>query len=337
MARCAKNNNKHIYKEKHKKASRTGEALMVGNRGTARPTNEINILDEVAQPQQPALPLTSNFNTQADKETFAAIARTVGLTEQQTTIADETRANMGNAHVHGNSVAGGRRIKDGAVEAAAQDQNTPEAKKRKDIEAILRAAQRDLDEWIAQMEELIEQLREQAQEHYRRANALFDEADELEDLADAIRTGAPLNETQQAMLERLRRENPGMSDILLVQAIESRADDLRAQAQQEHQAGQDVEQRITEIQNELNQATQVANDPHAPIDKITEAENTLISLINTDRNITTQATMRAEQNEDISDQQMNMIAEATQRRFTAEEDKSSNTDVNSALNAFMKV
>lgn len=165
------------------------------------------------------------------------------------------RVLTGNAEAHENTMAGGLRATAPVLTLAAQDPNSPEGRRKREAQAALARALRELEDWIERLDEIIEELGLEIARLTAKMQQHFDNAHEAEDLLEDIQDGIS-EEERQRIVALLGPEAKGKTkeelDDLITQYIASE----RAQGRETDAEREAKERERQRVQEERNQAAE---------------------------------------------------------------------------------
>ncbi|MDT0499190.1 hypothetical protein RM530_17745 [Algiphilus sp. W345] len=205
----------------------------------------------VVEPARPAAP-----TGEEDLAKVHDVAEQERIRDQAAT----TRVLTGNAEAHEDTMAGGRRASMPVRMVAAQMSDSPAARKKREEQAALARAMRELNEWIAELDELIRILESKRDAARADAQAYFDMAHDAEDLRDSLDDGISADERKrlEALFGKDRLE--GKSDQEIKEMM-----DLYIQEQYGNAYGKENE--ANEYQNEINEVNEIREEAERERDR----------------------------------------------------------------------
>ena len=190
-----------------------------------------------------------------DEDAAVASVHEIARNEDRRRQDAARRVLTGNAEAHENTMAGGLRATAPVLTRAAQDPNSPEGRRKREAQAALARALRELEDWIERLDEIIEELGLEIARLTAKMQQHFDNAHEAEDLLEAIQDDVSEEERQRivALLgPEAKDKTKEELDDLITQYIASE----RAQGRETDAEREAKERERQRLQEERNQAAE---------------------------------------------------------------------------------
>lgn len=189
-----------------------------------------------------------------DEDTAVTHVHEIARNENRRRQDAARRVLTGNAEAEG-SMAGGLRATAPVLTLAAQDPNSPEGRRKREAQAALARALRELEDWIERLDEIIEELGLEIARLTAKMQQHFDNAHEAEDLLEDIQDGVSEDERQR-IVALLGPEAKGKTKEELNDLITQYIASERALGQETNAEREAKERERQRVQEERNQAAE---------------------------------------------------------------------------------
>ena len=196
-----------------------------------------------------------------DEDAAVASVHEIARNEDRRRQDAARRVLTGNAEAHENTMAGGLRATAPVLTRAAQDPNSPEGRRKREAQAALARALRELEDWIERLDEIIEELGLEIARLTAKMQQHFDNAHEAEDLLEDIQDGISEEERQRivALLgpEAKNKTKEELDDLITQYIASERAlgqetNAEREEKERQRQIARDLRRDVIRTRDDIN-------------------------------------------------------------------------------------